>query len=54
MSLKIPADWVSGVYLGRMTTIPAAEAEPYWQSYVVFIVRDERQTDILFPCSYNT
>ncbi|MSU48006.1 MAG: hypothetical protein EXS37_02780 [Opitutus sp.] len=54
VTLKIPADWPSGVYLGRMTTIPEAAAEPYWQSYVVFIVRDERPADILFQCSDNT
>ena len=52
--LKIPADWPSGVYLGRMTTIPESKAEAYWQSYVVFIVRDERPADILFQCSDNT
>lgn len=52
--LKIPRDWPSGVYVGRMTTIPEAESEPYWQSYVVFIVRDERPADILFQCSDNT
>ncbi len=53
-SLRIPPDWVSGVYLGRMTTVPAAPDEPYWQSYVVFIVRDERPADVLFQCSDNT
>ena len=52
-SLKIPADWVSGVYLGRLTTSPA-EGQPYWQSYVVFIVKDDRPADILFQCSDNT
>ena len=52
--LTIPADWPSGVYLGRMTTIPDSAAEPYWQSYVVFIVRDQRPADILFQCSDNT
>ena len=52
--IKIPADWVSGVYIGRMTTIPETDAEAYWQSYVVFIVRDERPADILFQCSDNT
>ena len=30
------------------------DAEPYWQSYVVFIVRDDRPADILFQCSDNT
>ena len=28
--------------------------KPYWQSYVVFIVRDDRPADILFQCSDNT
>ena len=53
-SLKIPSDWLSGVYLGRLTTLPEKEIEPYWQSYVVFIVRDDRPADILFQCSDNT
>lgn len=52
--LTIPEDWVSGVYLGRLTTIPDREDEPYWQSYVVFIVRDDRPAEILFQCSDNT
>lgn len=51
--LSIPADWLSGVYLGRLTTLPG-EDRPYWQSYVVFIVRDNRPADILFQCSDNT
>ncbi len=50
-TLKIPADWISGVYLGRLTTIPEADDQPYWQSYVIFIVRDTRRADILFQCS---
>ncbi len=33
---------------------PERDAEPYWQSYVVFIVRDDRPADILFQCSDNT
>jgi hypothetical protein len=53
-TLTIPADWVSGVYLGRLTTLPASADEPYWQSYVVFIVTDDRPADILFQCSDNT
>jgi hypothetical protein len=53
VSLKIPADWTSGVYLGRLTTVPEGQ-EAYWQSYVVFIVRDRRPADILFQCSDNT
>ena len=52
--LIIPRDWMSGVYLGRLTTLVESELEPYWQSYVIFIVRDDRPADILFQCSDNT
>lgn len=52
-SLTIPNDWLSGVYLGRLTTIPQGN-EPYWQSYVIFIVTDGRPADVLFQCSDNT
>jgi hypothetical protein len=52
--LTIPSDWLSGVYLGRLTTLPDGADTPYWQSYVIFIVRDERPADILFQCSDNT
>lgn len=54
VELKIPPDWPSGVYLGKLTTIPVSKSEPYWQSYVIFIVRDDRPADILFQCSDNT
>lgn len=53
-TLTIPADWLSGVYLGRLTTVPASNDEPYWQSYIVFIVTDDRKADILLQCSDNT
>lgn len=53
-TFAIPADWVSGVYLGRLTTVPDGAEQPYWQSYTVFIVRDDRPADILFQCSDNT
>lgn len=52
--LTIPHDWLSGVYLGRMTTLVDPSKEPYWQSYVVFIVRDHRPAEVLFQCSDNT
>ncbi|TWU07202.1 hypothetical protein CA54_56070 [Symmachiella macrocystis] len=52
--LTIPDDWLSGVYLGRLTTLPPEADRPYWQSYVVFVVRDDRPADILFQCSDNT
>jgi len=54
ISLTIPDKWPSGVYLGRLTTLPEGNSRPYWQSYVVFIVRDHRPADILFQCSDNT
>jgi len=77
-SLTIPPDWLSGVYLGRLTTIPEVRStgfsrsgnseppkggtteqpnnapQPYWQSYIVFIVTDDRKADILLQCSDNT
>jgi hypothetical protein len=53
-TLTIPDDWMSGVYLGRLTTIPDAVDQPYWQCYVVFIVKDDRKADILVQCSDNT
>lgn len=53
-TLWIPEDWISGVYLGRLTTIPQTPQEPYWQSYVIFVVTDDRPCDILFQCSDNT
>lgn len=44
--LTIPADWPSGVYLGKLTSL--AEGR---QSYVVFVVRDDRRADFLLQCS---
>ena len=52
--LTIPEDWPSGVYLGRLSTIAERDDLPYWQSYVVFIVKDDRPADVLFQCSDNT
>ncbi len=48
-TLEVPRDWVSGVYLGKLT----GQASRY-QSYVIFIVRDDRKADFLFQCSDNT
>ena len=53
-SLTIPKDWVSGVYLGRLTTLASGPDLPWWQSYVIFIVKDDRAADVLFQCSDNT
>ncbi len=52
--LKIPADWPSGVYLGRLNAIAEAKYEHAWQSYVVFVVRDRRKAGALFQVSDNT
>lgn len=49
VELVIPEDWVSGVYVGRLT----AEREG-WQSYLIFIVRDDRPADLLFQCADTT
>ncbi len=48
-TLRIPADWLSGVYLGKLT----AEREGL-QSYLIFIVRDDRRADLIFQCSDTT
>jgi hypothetical protein len=49
LKLTVPSDWPSGVYLGKLT-----EQTEKLQSYVIFIVRDERQCDFLFQCSDTT
>lgn len=54
LTFTIPDDWPSGVYLGRLTTANDKTGFGYWQSYVVFIVKDDRPADILFQCSDNT
>lgn len=45
-ALRIPRDWTSGVYLGKLTTLRKG-----WQSYLIFIVRDDRTADFIFQCS---
>jgi hypothetical protein len=47
--LQIPDDWLSGVYLGKLTALASG-----LQSYLVFIVRDDRQADFLFQSSDHT
>ena len=49
MKLRIPREWPSGVYLGKLT----AEKSGI-QSYIIFIVRDDRPCDFLFQCSDTT
>lgn len=48
-TMTIPRDWLSGVYVGKLT----AERENL-QSYVIFIVRDDRKADFMFQCSDTT
>jgi len=48
-TIRIPDDWLSGVYLGKLT----AEREGL-QSYLIFIVRDDRRADVIFQCSDTT
>ena len=47
-SMVIPPDWVSGVYLGKMTASDSS------QSYIVFVLKDDREADVLFQCSDMT
>ena len=58
VEFKIPDDWVSGVYLGKLTTKRVEgvyqsrlTAKEGLQSYVIFIVRDDRPCDLLFQVS---
>lgn len=44
--IRIPRDWLSGVYLGKLTALGSG-----FQAYFVFIVRDNRRADFLFQCS---
>lgn len=46
VELEIPESWPSGVYLGKMTAQKSGT-----QSYVIFIIRDDRPCDFLFQCS---
>ena len=45
-SIVIPEAWVSGVYVGKLTALRDSS-----QSYVIFIVRDNRNADVIFQCS---
>ena len=44
--IEIPPDWTSGVYLGKMTAQVSGV-----QSYIIFIVKDNRPADFMFQCS---
>jgi hypothetical protein len=49
--IKIPTDWLSGVYLAQLSTL---DDNPPAQSYITFIITDNRQADFLFQCSDTT
>jgi hypothetical protein len=46
VELVVPDDWVSGVYLAKLTATASGV-----QSYAVVVVRDERPVDFVFQCS---
>jgi hypothetical protein len=48
-TITIPKDWVSGVYLGKLTA-----SRENLQTYIIFIVRDDRRADFIFQCSDTT
>lgn len=49
VSFTIPDDWLSGVYVGKLTALRDGT-----QSYVIFVVRDERRAEFIFQCSDTT
>jgi hypothetical protein len=46
-TLTIPADWPSGVYLGKLSL----DKQFGEQSYVIFVFKEKRRSDILFQVS---
>jgi hypothetical protein len=40
--VSIPSDWVSGVYLGKLTRVDDGT-----ENYVIFVVRDEREAEFI-------
>jgi hypothetical protein len=48
-TIVVPHDWVSGVYVGKLSALRDGS-----QSYVIFIVRDDRAADFIFQCSDST
>ncbi len=45
-TFNTPHGWLSGVYIGKLTALREG-----LQSYLIFIVRDDRPADIIFQCS---
>jgi hypothetical protein len=50
LKFRIPDDWLSGVYLGKLRNWRKSDSE----AYLIFIVRDDRKADIIFQCSDMT
>lgn len=49
-TITIPADWVSGVYVVKLTAQPGGQ-----QNWIMFVVRDDgRASDLLFQSSVTT
>ncbi len=48
-SFTIPANWISGVYVGKLSCTAHR-----FQSYIIFVVRDDRKADLLFQTSDTT
>ena len=48
-AMTIPDDWLSGVYLAKLTGRPSGN-----QNYIIFTVRDDRAADLLFQNSVST
>ncbi|HZV72104.1 MAG TPA: N,N-dimethylformamidase beta subunit family domain-containing protein [Conexibacter sp.] len=46
LTVRVPPEWVSGVYLAKLT-----EQRSGYQSYATFIVRDERECELIFGCA---
>ncbi|MBX3420620.1 MAG: hypothetical protein KF752_03590 [Pirellulaceae bacterium] len=49
VQLPIGRDWVSGVYVAKLT-----EQREQLQSYIIFIVKDQRRADLVFQCADHT
>lgn len=49
VAIEVPRDWPSGVYLAKLSA-----TKHRYQSYISFIVKDDRPADFLFQCSTNT
>jgi hypothetical protein len=47
VTFEVPEDWVSGVYLAKLTR----DQEPGFQSYIVFVVKSREPSDLLVQVS---